>query len=206
MWKTWVKQGLLGALGAAAVLTGCGERGRLWSLTAQEDYYSEQAQSDIGKSRSNVGTSTHLFESNEQERGTGGAGEATAGGPGTTGAFSAQQLHGTDQEQRALWLQQDERVPFPPPQFSAVVSIAEGTGRPLRKGPNGAWIQGVHGVELGSGVAQSIAPSSGSYQPQEPAVGNQSLPRDASGDNPAAAPTGQVGQQPDSGSGKGPGY
>lgn len=177
MWKTWVKQGLLGAFAAAAVLTGCNNGGRVWSLTAQEDYYPEQGQGDVGKARSNVGTSATLFETSEQERGTGGAGEATAGGPGTTGAFSPQQLHATDQQQRALWLRQDERVPFPPPQFSAEVAVAEGTGKPLRKGSNGAWIQGTHGVELGSGVARSIAPSSASYQPQEPAVGEQSLPR-----------------------------
>jgi hypothetical protein len=210
MWKTWVKQGLLGSLAAAAVLCGCNDGGRMWSMTAQEDYYSEQGQDDVGKARSNVGTSATLYESSEQERGTGGAGEATAGGPGTTGTLSAQQLHGADPQQRALWLQQDERIPFPPPQFSARVALAEGTGKPLRKGPNGAWIQGVHGIELGSGVAHPIAPSSGSSQPQEPATGSQPLPGDASGDTPAA-PHGQEGQQPGSGSeppgsGRGPGH
>lgn len=211
MWKTWVKQGLLGSLAAAAVLTGCNDGGRLWSLTAQEDYYSEQGQDAVGKARSNVGTSATLHETNEQERGTGGAGEATAGGPGTTGPFSPQQLHATDQEQKPLWLQQDERVPFPPPQFSARVAIAEGTGRPLRRGPQGAWIQGTHGVELGSGIARSIAPSSGTYQPQEPAVGNQSLPQSPTGDQPTE-PHGQPGQPAQGGgvespgSGMGPGH
>jgi hypothetical protein len=200
MWKTWVKQGLLGSLAAAAVLTGCADDGgRLWSLTAPEDYYPEQGQSEVGKARSNIGTDTSLYETDEQERGTGGAGEATAGGPGTTGPFSSDQLHATDKEQQALWLQQDQRVPFPPPQFSAVLSLAEGTGKPLRKGPNGAWIQGTHGVELGSGIARSIAPSSGAYQPQMPALGTQPLPNEPSGERGQGS-HGQPGQQPGSGS------
>lgn len=173
MWKTWVKQGLLGALGAAAVLTGCDYGGRVWSLTAQEDYYPEQAQGAVGKSRSNIGSSSSLFETVEQQEGTGGAGEATPGGQ----ASMPPRIQGSAQEQEHLWLQQDERVPFPPPQLSALVAPALGTGRPLRVGPHGAWIQGTYGVELGSGLARSIAPTSASYQPEERTVGEQSLPR-----------------------------
>jgi hypothetical protein len=167
-------KGLLGALAGMALLAGCGgeggtrkDGGRLWSLTAQEDYYSEQAQTqnEASEEYSNIGSSSESFQTDEQQRGTGGAGEPHGGGQGNV----IQGGPGLDPAQASLWQRQDERVPFPPAQFSALVAPDIGTGKPLKTGPNGAWIQGTHGVELGSGLATSLAPSSGSsYQPQEP--------------------------------------
>lgn len=165
-------KGLLGVLAGVALLAGCGQNGgRLWSLTAQEDYYSEQAQSEVGKERSNLVTSATAFETNEQERGTGGAGESP-GGQGNI--FPGSPVN--EQERASLWQRQDERVPFPPARFDALVAQAIGTGKPLKKGRNGAWIQGTHALELGSGVATTIAPSSASYQPQESMGGGEAMP------------------------------
>ncbi len=173
-------KGLLGALAGVALLAGCGEvnhryyGGRSWSLTAQEDYYSEQAQAkdEAAREYSNIGTSSELFETNEQERGTGGAGESPGGGQGNIVPGGP----GREPAQANLWQRQDERVPFPPARFDALAARALGTGRPLKKGPKGAWIQGTYGVELGSGLATSMAPSSGSFQPQVPTEGSETAP------------------------------
>ncbi|PTL81402.1 hypothetical protein [Vitiosangium sp. GDMCC 1.1324] len=85
-------------------------------------------------------------------------------------AIPPSQLKSDEQARETLWLRQDERVPFPPSSFDAEAAVSLGTGKPLRAGPNGAWIQGTHAVELGSGVARSVAPTSTDYQPEEPAV------------------------------------
>jgi hypothetical protein len=166
-------KGLLGALAGVALLAGCGgggkdprDDGRLWSLAAQEDYYSDEAQekNEAAREYSNIGTSSTLFETTEQERGTGGSGEY----PGSEQAILLPGSPVNEQERATLWLRQDERVPSPLPPFDALVARDIGTGKPLKKGPNGAWIQGTYGVELGSGLASSVAPSTGSsFQPRE---------------------------------------
>ncbi|HEX8439189.1 hypothetical protein [Archangium sp.] len=187
-------KGLLGALAGVALLAGCGEGmrkdgGRTWSLTAQEDYYSEQAQDEVGKERSNIGTSSTLYQTNEQERGTGGAGEPQGGGqenilPGGPGR---------DPAQANLWLRQDERVPFPPDQFESLAALDIGTGKPLKTGRNGAWIQGTYGIEVGSGLASSIAPSTGSsFQPQEPTEGSNVAPMRNAGENEDGKASGYI--------------
>jgi hypothetical protein len=180
-------KGLLGALVGVALLAGCGgdggtrkDGGRLWSLTAQEDYYSEQdqAQNEASREYSNIGSSSESFQTDEQQRGTGGAGESHGGGQGKV----LPRIQGSEQEQENLWLQQDERVPFPPDRFESLAATDLGTGKPLKKGPNGAWIQGTYGIELGSGLASSVAPSTGSsYQPQETTEGSEVAPPGPSG-------------------------
>lgn len=117
MRKTGMRWVLLGGLAGAVLLGGCGrdnpyDDGRSWSLTAQEDYYSE--------------------------RGTGGAGEAPE--------EVSNRIAGSVEEQEHLWLRQDMRTPYPPPPSQ----IPLGTGKPLRAGPNGAWVQGTYAVELGA--------------------------------------------------------
>ncbi|HYO58604.1 hypothetical protein [Archangium sp.] len=202
MRKTGMKLALLGGFAGAALLAGCNhydepfkdnpyDFGRLWSLTAQEDYYSEQAQDEAGRGHSNIGTSATLFETNEQERGMGGAGEADA----NVRNNDLPRIQGNKQAQPNLWLQQDMRVPYPPPQLDSVVAMDLGTGKPLRAGPNGAWVQGTHAIELGSGLATSLSSTSSSWQPQEPPEGNQSLPNSPSGEG-QQAPKGQKGQPP----------
>jgi hypothetical protein len=167
-----MRQALLGALAAAALLAGCAKGPNQWAMTAQEDYYPDEAQTQNPASRaySNLGTSATLYQTNEQ--GTGGAGNQVAQDEAWRG------IQGSKKNQEQLWLQQDYRVPFPPPQLDALIAMELGTGKPLLKGPNGAWVQGTYGVELGSGRATSVAPSSGSFQPQEVPEGQQSTPQD----------------------------
>jgi hypothetical protein len=172
MRKMGMRQVLLGALAAAALLSGCAKGPNQWAMTAQEDYYPDEAQTQnpASKAYSNLGSSTTLYQTNEQ--GTGGAGNQVAQDEAWKG------LPDSKQNQADLWMKQDSRVPYPPPQLDAVVAMEYGTGKPLLKGPNGAWVQGTYAVEVGSGKATSIAPSSGSYQPREPAQGKQSLPNE----------------------------
>ncbi|WP_375768158.1 hypothetical protein NR798_41835 [Archangium gephyra] len=186
MRKTGMKVALLGGVAGAALLAGCGSNpydyGRKWSLTAQEDYYSEQAQGQdvAARERSNIGTSATPFETDEQERGTGGAGAAEARSQGRTVA------------QDNLWLQQDMRVPFPPPEIDAAREL--GTGKPLKVGRNGAWVQGTRGVELGSGLASSVHTSGSSYAPREQPTGTP-LPTAPAGEGEQST-KGQIGQPP----------
>lgn len=210
MRKTGMKLALLGGFAGAALLAGCGDNpydyGRKWSLTAQDDYYSDKAQDEVGREYSNLGTSATAFETGEQDRGTGGSGEAVfslnpepreggTGGPGLDERDEVTtRIQGSAQEQEHLWLQQDMRVPYPPSQLNALSALPLGTGRPLRAGPNGAWVQGTYAVELGSGVATSLSTTSGSLEPQEPATGTQSLPNTPVGGQ--QAPKGQIGQPP----------
>nr|QKW93641.1 hypothetical protein [Cystobacter sp.] len=186
MSKRGVKLGVVSVLATGALLTGCIDEdykeynaGRRASLSAQEDYYAAQAQDETGKAHSHFASSSSLFETNEQqreaiepERGTGGAGEASP----DSRLANSQRI----QAQGDQWLRQDFRVPYPPPQYTALMATPFGTGKPLRAGPNGAWVQGLYSVELGSGLASSVVPSSGSLQPQEPAVGTQAPPHQRS--------------------------
>src|SRR5690242_1844966 len=139
MRQTGMRLALLGGFAGAALFAGCNhyeepfkdnpyDFGRLWSLTAQEDYYSEQAQDEVGRKYSNIGTSATLFETSEQERGTGGAGEADA----NAGDNELPRSQGNKQGQPNLWLRQDMRVPYPPPQLDSLVARELGTGKPLR--------------------------------------------------------------------------
>jgi hypothetical protein len=197
MRKMGMKLALLGGFAGAALLAGCNDNpydfGRKWSLSAQEDYYSEQAQTQDAAARghSNIGTSATLLETDEQERGTGGGGEADAKAGEDTEARS----QGAKQVQPDLWLKQDLRVPYPPPQLEALVAMDLGTGKPLKVGRNGAWIQGTHAVELGSGLATSVSTTSSSFQPQEPAKGTQALPNEPASEG-QQSPKGQIGQPP----------
>ncbi|HYO71860.1 MAG TPA: hypothetical protein VEU33_37860 [Archangium sp.] len=196
MRKTGMKLALLGGFAGAALLAGCGNNpydyGRKWSLTAQEDYYSEQAQSQdaAAQAHSNMGSSSTLFETDEQERGTGGTGEA--------GEKSADndlpRIQGSKQGQENLWLKQDLRVPYPPPQLEALVAMELGTGKPLQA-VNGVWVQGIQGIELGSGRASSVSTVGSSYEPQERPDSAPSLPNDPVSDSPQGS-KGQVGQPP----------
>nr|AYM53848.1 hypothetical protein [Archangium sp.] len=142
MRKTGMKLALLGGFAGAALLAGCGNNpydyGRVWSLTAQEDY------------------------SSEQERGTGGAGEADA----RSGDNELPAIQGGEQGQENLWLKQDMRVPYPPPRLDAQVAMELGTGKPLRA-VKGVWVQGTRGVELGSGRATSVSSAASSFEPGE---------------------------------------
>ncbi len=148
MRKTGVKQGLLGALTVAAVLAGCEQQGHVWSLTAQEDYYPEQAQDAAGREHSNLGTTSTLYETTEQTRGTGGSGGGDPKQNERDNVWSPERIQGSTQEQENLWLQQDLRTRFPP------VHTPFGTGKPLRAGPNGAWVQGTYVVELGANAGR----------------------------------------------------
>lgn len=202
MRKMGVKLTLLGAFAGAALLAGCEDNGRSWAqFSQQEDYYPQEQGTHVRLHRgSNVGVPRHLPLTPGDaapEPGTGGAGFA-ATEQAQRKAVSEAVLHATDAEQDKLWLQQDQRVPFPPSSFSAQAALELGTGRPLRTGPNGAWIQGTRGVELGSGIARTVASSSGSAQPQEPAVGEQALPKGSPGEG-TQAPEGQSGQPDPSG-------
>jgi hypothetical protein len=136
MRKTGVKQGLLGALTAAAVLAGCEQQGHLWSLMAQEDYYPDQAQGEMGRERSNLGTTSTLYETTEQAQGTGGSGGGDPKQNERDNVWSPERIQGSTQEQENL---------------------------PLRAGPKGAWVQGTYAVELGAnaGRPRGVAPLAG---------------------------------------------
>jgi len=194
MRKTGMKLALLGGFAGAALLTGCGNNpydyGRKWSLMAQEDYYSEQAQDVAGQKRSNIGSSATSFETDEQARGTGGAGEAAGQPPGN----ELPNVQGGKQGQENLWLKQDLRVPYPPPRLEALVAPELGTGKP-QQAVNGIWVQGIRGVELGSGRATSVATATGSYEPRERPDSAPSLPDQPVSDSPDAT-KGQIGQPP----------
>jgi hypothetical protein len=173
MRKTGVKLGLLGAFAAAAVLTGCAKDQHVWALTAQEDYYDDQAQDAVGKERSNLGTSSKVFETDEQLRGTGGAGQdPKAAERDNVQAQTPDQGRRTP-EQEAVWLQQDDRTRFPP----LTVQTPFGTGKPL-KAVNGVWVQGTHGVERGATGGRGMNPVAGTglYSPQEPTEGSEAAP------------------------------
>jgi hypothetical protein len=171
MRKMGVKLALLGAFAGAALLSGCNDHGRAWAQSSQrEEYYPHEADVNVRLHRGgNTGFPRHipLTSGDSPEPGTGGSG-FTAAEEAQRKAVPESLLHATDAEQKKLWLKQDERVPFPPPPFSAQAALELGTGRPLRTGPQGAWIQGVQGVELGSGVARTVASSTGSAQQQAP--------------------------------------
>ncbi|WP_257453460.1 hypothetical protein [Archangium lipolyticum] len=178
MRKTGMKLALLGAVAGAGLLMGCEDYGRSWAQTSQqEDYYPDEKGEGISLRRgSNTGFPRHipLTAGDEAASGTGGSGVARD--DSQSKAVPQSELDARVQE--GLWLKQDERVPYPPPRFDSLAAIALGTGRPLKAGPNGAWIQGTYAVELGSGnLLASPAPSSGSVQPQTPPVGEQSLPQ-----------------------------
>lgn len=193
MRKTGMKLALLGGFAGAVLLAGCGNNpydyGRKWALTAQEDYYSEQAQAGnpASAANSNIGSSSSVLQTNEQGRGTGGAGEADGPAP------DMPNIQGNKLMQDNLWLKQDMRVPYPPPEIDAAMEL--GTGKPLRVGANGAWVQGTYGVELGSGLASAVHTSSAGFEPEEPRTGTQSLPNEPASEGPQA-PKGQIGQPP----------
>ena len=195
MRKMGMKLALLGGFAGAALLAGCNDNpydfGRKWSLSAPEDYYSEEAQNQDAAARahSNIGTSATLLETDEQERGTGGGGEADANAGEDAEARSQVEQQG----QPDLWLKQDMRVPFPPPEIDAAMEL--GTGKPLKVGSNGAWVQGTRGVELGAGVAMSASTAGSSYEPQERPDSAPSLPNEPASEGPQA-PKGQIGQPP----------
>ncbi|HEX5754456.1 MAG TPA: hypothetical protein VFZ09_50195 [Archangium sp.] len=192
MRKMGMKLALLGGFAGAVLLAGCGNNpydyGRKWSLTAQEDYYSEQVQAGnpASAASSNIGSSSSVFQTSEQARGTGGAGEADA-------SSDMPRIQGSKQEQEHLWLQQDMRVPYPPPQIDAAMEL--GTGKPLRVGANGSWVQGTYGVELGSGLASAVHTSGAAFEPEESRTGTQSLPNQPASEGPQS-PKGQIGQPP----------
>lgn len=193
MRKTGMKLALLGGFAGVVLLAGCGKNpydyGRVWSLTAQEDYYPKQArQSAAARERSNIGTSATLFETTEQERGTGGAGEAQA----RPGANEQPAIQGREQEN--LWLKQDMRVPYPPPRLDAQVAMELGTGKPLQA-VRGVWVQGIQSVELGSGRATSVSTAASSFAPQERPGSAPSFPH-APANEGQQAPKGQIGQPP----------
>lgn len=197
MRKMGMKLALLGGFAGAALLAGCNDNpydfGRKWSLSAQEDYYSEEAQTQdpAAREHSNIGTSATLYETDEQERGTGGGGEAEANAGEDN---EAARIQGSKVEQENLWLQQDMRVPFPPAQVNAAMEL--GTGKPLKVGRNGAWVQGTRGVELGSGLATSVSTSGSSFEPQERPDSAPSLPNEPASDSRETTPKGQIGQPP----------
>ncbi|MFY0528325.1 hypothetical protein ACN28I_35900 [Archangium gephyra] len=128
MRKTGMKLALLGGFAGAALLAGCGNNpydyGRKWALTAQEDYYSEEAQNQdpAARASSNIGSSTTLYQTDEQQRGTGGAGESD----GRTADNDMPRIQGSKVAQENLWLQQDMRVPFPPPEIDAAREARDG--------------------------------------------------------------------------------
>jgi hypothetical protein len=196
MRKTGMKLAMLGGFAGAALLTGCGnnpyDSGRKWSLTAQEDYYSEQAQAGNAASAasSNIGSSSTVLQTDEQVRGTGGAGEAD----GQSADNDLPNLQGSEQGQENLWLKQDMRVPYPPPRLDALVAMELGTGKPLQA-VNGVWVQGLRGVELGSGRATSVSTAASSYEPRERPDSAPSLPNQPDSEGPQA-PKGQIGQPP----------
>jgi hypothetical protein len=186
---------LLGGFAGAALLAGCNnpyDYGRKWALTAQEDYYSEEAQqqNEAANAASNIGSSSSLYQTDEQQRGTGGAGESDAGPVNN----DLPRIQGSKVAQENLWLQQDLRTPFPPPELDVAMEL--GSGKPLQKGPNGAWVQGTHAIELGSGRASAVHTTSSSFEPEEPRTGTQSLPNDPASDRGQPAPKGQIGQPP----------
>jgi hypothetical protein len=184
-----MKLTLLGAFAGAGLLAGCDDYGRRWALTAQEDYYSsEQGQEGAGRDYSNIGSSSGLFETDEQVRGTGGAGEADTNARND----DLPRIQGSKKAPEHLWLQQDLRVPFPPPELDAVIAMELGTGKPLRAGRNGAWVQGTYGVELGSGLATSLSSTSSSFEPQEPQVGTQAPPQNPTKEQGRDAPREEV--------------
>nr|AYM53653.1 hypothetical protein [Archangium violaceum] len=196
MRKTGMKLALLGGFAGVALLAGCGNNpydyGRVWSLTAQEDYYPKQAQDQDAAARehSNIGTSATLFETTEQERGTGGAGEAHA----RSGDNEQPAVQGREQGQENLWLKQDMRVPYPPPRLDAQVAMELGTGKPLQA-VRGVWVQGIQSVELGSGRATSVSTAASSFAPQEQPGSASSLPNEPASEG-QQAPKGQIGQPP----------
>jgi hypothetical protein len=189
-----MKLALLGGFAGAALLAGCGNNpydyGRRWALTAQEDYYSEEAQNQdpTARERSNIGSSTSVLQTDEQGRGTGGAGESD----GQSADNDMPRIEGSKQGQANLWLQQDMRVPYPPPEIDAAMDL--GTGKPLQVGANGAWVQGTYAVELGSGRASALHTTSSVFEPEEPRVGDQSLPNQPVNDSQGSK--GQHGQPP----------
>lgn len=195
MRKTGMKLALLGGFAGAALLAGCGNNpydyGRKWALTAQEDYYSEEAQNQdpAARASSNIGSSTTLYQTDEQERGTGGAGESDA----QSANNDMPRIQGSKLSQEHLWLQQDMRVPYPPPEIDAAMDL--GTGKPLQVGANGAWVQGTYAVELGSGLASAVHTTSSVFEPEEPRVGTQSLPNQPANNAPRGS-KGQSGQPP----------
>ncbi|MFY0571604.1 hypothetical protein ACN28E_48345 [Archangium lansingense] len=166
MRKTGMKLVLLGAFAGAALLAGC-----------SNPY-------DYGRKGSLVAQDDYYSEQTQQ--GTGGAGEADA---------KPADNESSKQAQSNLWLKQDMRVPYPPPQLDGLVALELGTGKPLRVGPNGAWVEGTRGVELGSGLATSVSTSGSSIEPQEQPTGAPSLPNEPSGEG-QQAPKGQIGQPP----------
>jgi hypothetical protein len=192
-----MKLALLGGFAGAALLAGCGNNpydyGRKWALTAQEDYYSEEAQNQdpAARANSNIGSSTTLYQTDEQERGTGGAGESD----GQTADNDMPRIQGSLQGQDNLWLQQDMRVPFPPPEIDAAREL--GTGKPLRVGANGAWVQGTRGIEIGSGLASPVHTTGSSYEPREQPTGTP--PPTAPAGEGDQSTNGQIGQPPSPG-------
>ncbi|HSP77474.1 MAG TPA: hypothetical protein VLQ93_03025 [Myxococcaceae bacterium] len=148
MRRTGWKPALLGVLGAATLLAGCEDYddGRRWSLTAQEDYYPIEA---------HEGT-VEPFGVPVREEGIGGAGERLQDVQPEEGVelgFPSGDIEawtvGTRQEQ-----EQGFRTVYPPPE----VAMPLGTGKPLRVGRGGEWIQGTYAVELGQ-RADELAPS-----------------------------------------------
>lgn len=184
-----MKQVLLGALGAAVLLAGCDEaynRGRFWSLTSQEDYFPNRHKGETEKPGATP--PSDVFRTFEQ--GYGGSGNENE-------RDNIQDWSQVSREnQRQLWLQQDYRVPYPPPQLDSLIAMELGTGKALKAGPHGAWVQGTYAVELGSGLTQAVpAPTSAPFQPEERTQGSMTLPR-APSERGASAPHGQMGQPP----------
>ncbi len=158
-WKA-LRLGALGALAGAALLAGCDagrsdgglhsnlekglNDGRHWSLSPQEDYYpdSHQAQTEPDFPRDD----STIFETQEHERGTGGAGEA--------GDAPGEPIHNNP----GAWASNfySELVPGAETGFwHASAPSQTGTGKEL-KAENGIWVQGTSSVEQGAQASQFL--------------------------------------------------
>ena len=159
MRKTEMKRVVLGVFAGMALLAGCVDGGRSAAMTPQEDYYPSEPTWPLQRG-SNTGLTWELPK----------AGSA-AGGAGNEGVSSALPIHESKAWKDALWLRQDFRVPYAPAPIAGLVAVELGTGKPLRA-ENGAWVQGLYTVEVGSGIAPMTAPESAPYQPQPPPAGS----------------------------------
>ena len=160
MGRKALKLGALGALAAAVLLAGCDagrrdggqhsnlerrmDNGRVWAMTAQEDYFpdNDQAASEPGFPRDD----STIFETREHEWGTGGAGE--------TGEAPGEPIHNNP----GAWASNfySELVPGAETGFwPASAPSQTGTGKAL-KAKGGIWVQGTSSVEQGALASQLV--------------------------------------------------
>src|SRR5689334_15914735 len=98
MRKMGVRLALLGAFAGMALLAGCNDGGRSWSLSSQEANYPHERETHVRLRRgANVGFPGHipLRPGDSPAPGTGGSGFA---------APTKTQLQATDAEREKLWL------------------------------------------------------------------------------------------------------